>query len=125
MSPTANHIAACSFCAKPSNAVRRLIAGPGVYICDGCVALSATVIADADAATPPEGSALHRARHHDHSVDEILRLLPALAANSARAEADLAGWIDRLRADGVDWPVIAETLGLDVAAARRRFERDV
>lgn len=27
----------CSFCGKPQSAVRRLIAGPGVYICDRCV----------------------------------------------------------------------------------------
>ena len=26
----------CSFCGKPQNRVRKLIAGPGVYICDEC-----------------------------------------------------------------------------------------
>jgi ClpX C4-type zinc finger len=31
--------AGCSFCAKPREEVRRLIAGPGVYVCDECVAL--------------------------------------------------------------------------------------
>ena len=49
---------------------------------------------------------------NDHPADEILRLLPALATNAARVEADLAGWIDRLRAHGVDWPVIADTLSM-------------
>ena len=29
---------ACSFCGKPQKAVHRLNAGPGIYICDGCVA---------------------------------------------------------------------------------------
>jgi hypothetical protein len=29
----------CSFCGKPHTAVAKLIAGPGVYICDACVAL--------------------------------------------------------------------------------------
>jgi hypothetical protein len=28
----------CSFCGKPNDRVRRLIGGPGVYICDDCVA---------------------------------------------------------------------------------------
>jgi hypothetical protein len=28
----------CSFCGKEERTVRRLIAGPGVYICNGCVA---------------------------------------------------------------------------------------
>jgi hypothetical protein len=29
----------CSFCGKGEKQVRKLIAGPGVYICDGCVDL--------------------------------------------------------------------------------------
>ena len=29
--------AGCSFCAKRRQAVRRLIAGPGIYVCDECV----------------------------------------------------------------------------------------
>lgn len=29
----------CSFCGKPQSMVRRLVAGPGVYICDECVAM--------------------------------------------------------------------------------------
>ncbi|MFI1919675.1 ClpX C4-type zinc finger protein [Nocardia sp. NPDC020380] len=108
---------------KPAADVRRLVAGPGVYICDGCVALSATIIADSDARTTAEKPATSRSPQ-DHSADEILRLLPILAANAARAEADLARWIDRLRAQGVDWPAIADTLGLDAAATRLRFGRD-
>ena len=27
----------CSFCGKPQSHTRRLIAGPGVFICDECV----------------------------------------------------------------------------------------
>lgn len=27
----------CSFCSKSKDSVKTLIAGPGVYICDGCV----------------------------------------------------------------------------------------
>ena len=27
----------CSFCGKTQNAVERIIAGPGVYICDECI----------------------------------------------------------------------------------------
>ncbi len=36
----------CSFCGKPQEQVRRLIAGPGgVYICDECIALCNGIIA--------------------------------------------------------------------------------
>ena len=36
----------CSFCGKPQEAVRRLIAGPGVYICDECVDLCLSILED-------------------------------------------------------------------------------
>jgi hypothetical protein len=35
---------ACTFCGTRQDKVRKLIAGPGVYICDGCIVLSAGVI---------------------------------------------------------------------------------
>jgi hypothetical protein len=38
------HLLSCTFCGKRQNEVRKLIAGPGVYICDGCVAVAASVI---------------------------------------------------------------------------------
>ncbi|MBR2548221.1 MAG: ATP-dependent Clp protease ATP-binding subunit ClpX [Eubacterium sp.] len=34
----------CSFCGKPQSQVRRLIAGPGVYICDECVKMVSDII---------------------------------------------------------------------------------
>ena len=34
----------CSFCGKPQEAVERLIAGPGVFICDECVELCQTLL---------------------------------------------------------------------------------
>jgi ClpX C4-type zinc finger len=34
----------CTFCGRPQNKVRKLIAGPGVYICEGCTALAAGVL---------------------------------------------------------------------------------
>lgn len=34
----------CSFCGKPQSQVRRLVAGPDVYICDECIELCADII---------------------------------------------------------------------------------
>ena len=34
----------CSFCGKTQGQVRRLIAGPGVFICDECVELCMDII---------------------------------------------------------------------------------
>lgn len=36
----------CSFCGKPQDQVRRLIAGPNVYICDECIELCSDIIAE-------------------------------------------------------------------------------
>src|SRR5262249_30299784 len=34
----------CSFCGKSQHDVKKLIAGPGVYICDGCVGLCTEIV---------------------------------------------------------------------------------
>ena len=48
--------ASCSFCGVQQLETRRLIAGPGIWICDGCVALARRVLAAG------EGQADERAR---------------------------------------------------------------
>ncbi len=34
----------CSFCGKPQEVVKKIIAGPGVFICDECVGLCQDII---------------------------------------------------------------------------------
>lgn len=36
----------CSFCGRTSEEVRKLVAGPNVYICDECVEVCERIIAD-------------------------------------------------------------------------------
>ena len=36
----------CSFCGKPQDSVRRIIAGPGVYICDECIEVCISIVSD-------------------------------------------------------------------------------
>jgi hypothetical protein len=38
-------VGACSFCGKRQDQVGELIAGPGVWICDQCVALCVEILA--------------------------------------------------------------------------------
>ena len=38
----------CSFCGKPQGAVQRLVAGPGVYICDECIDLCLQIMEGVD-----------------------------------------------------------------------------
>ena len=46
----------CSFCGKHQDQVRRLIAGPGAYICNECVQLCMGILSD-DVDLPEEGYA--------------------------------------------------------------------
>jgi ATP-dependent Clp protease ATP-binding subunit ClpX len=41
-----NKTVKCSFCGKAHDQVRRIVAGPGVYICDECVLLCQEIVAD-------------------------------------------------------------------------------
>jgi bacterioferritin-associated ferredoxin len=45
----------CTFCGKPQHQVRKLIAGPGVWICGDCVTLTRGVLADGTSATTERG----------------------------------------------------------------------
>lgn len=48
----------CSFCGKQEGPQRRLIAGPGVYICNECVALCNEILSE----PPAEASVCNTAR---------------------------------------------------------------
>lgn len=53
-----NHVARCSFCGKSESMVNKLIEGPGVYICDECIALCNDLLGPerADVARKDKGS---------------------------------------------------------------------
>lgn len=46
----------CSFCGKSQHEVKKLIAGPSVFICDECIDLCNDIIRDEQAATPEDGA---------------------------------------------------------------------
>ena len=52
---THQQLLSCTFCGKPQNQARKLIAGPGVFICGGCVTLARHVIADGSTVTTERG----------------------------------------------------------------------
>ena len=55
---------ACTFCGRSQHEVRKLIAGPGVYICDACVELAEGVASSGTAATTQLG-AVHAVPEQD------------------------------------------------------------
>lgn len=117
---TGKPIASCSFCYKPNTAVQNLVAGPGVFICNECVELSASIVADVAGSTPEESARL-RAQYTGRSAEEILDMLPGVARTASRIEADLASWVSLLRERGTGWQQIADALGTSAGTARQRF----
>ena len=106
----------CTFCGKPHTDVGKLVAGPGVYICDECVNLCVDVIAKATHAEPPslpEWAAL--------SDDELLQRIPFIAASGANIEAGLRDRVLELRDRGVSWARIGTALGMTRQSAWERF----
>jgi hypothetical protein len=53
----------CTFCGRPPGEVKKLVAGPEVYVCDGCIARARKTLADrAPSGAPQLTRAAERAR---------------------------------------------------------------
>jgi len=108
---------ACSFCSKPSTSVEKIVAGPGVYICNECVALAASVIDNSDAAP-----SLPRVPMWEKLTDEeMLGHIPRVAVHIDQSESDLRSWVLELRRRSVTWTKIGEALGITRQSAWERF----
>ncbi|QOW21455.1 MULTISPECIES: ATP-dependent Clp protease ATP-binding subunit ClpX [Lysobacteraceae] len=79
-----NKILYCSFCGKSQHEVRKLIAGPSVFICDECVELCNDIIRE-----ELEEKA-QSARSHLPKPREILAVLDEYVIGQARAKKTLA-----------------------------------
>ncbi len=66
----------CSFCGKQQDEVRRIIAGPNVYICDECVDLCSEIIEQECAAEEGRGEAPPPSRSLATSTACIVCRLP-------------------------------------------------
>jgi hypothetical protein len=114
----------CSFCGKSQHDVRKLIAGPSVFICDECVELCEEIVKMPEEAfavpTPEELPALptevllSRLRFQHRSVER-------LRADLERFRADLKKTADKLRGREVGWATMAEMLGTSPQAAEERL----
>lgn len=119
---TETMLAACSFCMKPNTEVRKLIAGPGVYICDECVDLCAQIVADElNKPAGPDRPARPPLWDNFTSAEQALDLMPKMAAAGAQAEANLTTLVRRARTLGATWAKIGEALGMTRQSAWERF----
>lgn len=106
----------CSFCMKPSTQVRKLIAGPGVYICDECVDLCVRILTEG-----VEGLPKSPPWENIDDLQQALDLLPKVAKAGAQAEENLTALVRRARALGGTWARIGEALGMTRQSAWGRF----
>ena len=109
-------IACCSFCLKPDTQVKKLVAGPAVFVCNQCVDLCCQVIADA-----PDNQPSLLPWEVADSLDTVLAMLPNAEAAHVQAEASLSGWVSRARALGGTWAQIGDALGITRQSAWERF----
>jgi ATP-dependent protease Clp ATPase subunit len=130
--PTANLEAlTCSFCNKSQSEIAKLVAGPGVYICNECVDLCNQIITqELERQGGPAPKAGRSTRSPDPTtikaweglsddglLDEMVR------AHAAHRNVDraVAHHVAALRARGVSWARIGEALGMTRQSAWERF----
>ena len=77
----------CSFCGKSQHEVKKLIAGPSVFICDECIELCNDIIRDE---APAEGSAAKTARSELPAPTEIKTILDQYVIGQDTAKRTLA-----------------------------------
>ena len=75
----------CSFCGKSQRQVKKLIAGPGVYICDECIDLCNEII-DEELTAPPTFDIEIHARE---VIDLRRRLDEIIADHTGKAVEDV------------------------------------
>jgi hypothetical protein len=113
---TTNALLYCSFCRKDQKHLAKLVGGPGVHICDACVALCNRVLTGKPTAPFAGWASL--------TDDEFLATLPAAASAVTLVEEQLRQHVDMLRERGVSWERIASALGVSRQAAWERFSRE-
>jgi ClpX C4-type zinc finger len=106
-------ILCCSFCTKDKDAVTKLIAGPGVFICNECVHLCDLILAEEPAGEFGSWNELPE--------DELLASLVRIQAVVSQVDAAVRDHVAILRERGISWTRIGEALGVSKQAAWERF----
>lgn len=109
----------CAFCGLTPPSSRRLIAGPGVAICETCVASAAQILG----ATSTEGQPKSMGPIWNQMSDtEILQHLPEISQVSLKVEEQLRVWVRVARERKIAWAQIGAALGITRQSAWERFK---
>ena len=110
----------CAFCRKSQHDVKKLIAGPGVFICDECVALCQGIIAESPDPKPGDPPA-KVTWGESFPTDRLLTILRGQNMVYADVRDRLQDSVDVLRKREVSWAEIGAALGVSRQAAWERF----
>jgi ATP-dependent Clp protease ATP-binding subunit ClpX len=103
----------CSFCGKSQERVAKLIAGPGVYICNECVGLCDDILA---------GEQVGSLRNWDEATDdELFGELTRMRNSYGFIDRAMGEHVKRLRSRDVSWARIGEAIGMTRQSAWERF----
>jgi hypothetical protein len=117
----------CTFCSKANTEVDKIVAGPGVYICNECVALCVEILEAGKALTAEAGEGEKQddtprlPLWEKLSDEEMLAHIPKILAVNAQTEENLRGWVLELRRRAVTWARIGQALGMSRQSAWERF----
>jgi ATP-dependent Clp protease ATP-binding subunit ClpX len=109
----------CSFCRKSQHDVKKLIAGPAVFICDECVGLCAKIVAETPDPSPERPTKIHRP--DDMSTQQLLTILAGQDSMYREVRDRTQETVDVLRKREVSWADIATALNVSRQAAWERF----
>lgn len=111
----------CSFCQRLAPEVDKLIAGPGIYICDKCVRACTEILEQAPATSGASEPQLPSWR--SMTAEELLARLPRIAAVASQVEGSLQRWVGEARRRGASWARIGAALEISRQSAWERFSR--
>lgn len=106
----------CSFCGRVDNEVQKLIAGPAVHICDGCVRRAEKILLDDAARTINDPD--------DQTDEQLLDTMIRLHRSREDVERAVSRYVRELRGRGVTWSRIGEALGISRQSAWERYSLD-
>ena len=110
----------CSFCAKHESEIAKIIAGPGIYICNECVQ-ACTSILDGPTSSQVRSPEAELPYWHSLSDEQALASLPKIARVASQVETSLAARVRRLRHRGVSWARIGAAMSMTRQSAWERF----
>jgi ATP-dependent Clp protease ATP-binding subunit ClpX len=105
----------CSFCGKGQKAVKKLIAGPGVYICDECIDACNEVVR-VDRSSRFFGDDIDK-----KSERELFDLMVGINRTHVSIDNTIQLVVSELRRRAISWARIGEALGMSRQSAWERF----